>query len=67
MDEDTEVEILSYREFRNRQTLAAWRERQRAYERGDQQTEPRFEAPDDESIARQEALGRNAAALRRPN
>lgn len=58
MNADTdEIEILSYREFCKRQALAAWRERQRAYEHGSGRTEARS----DESIARQE-LPRGARA-----
>jgi hypothetical protein len=32
MDEQLEPEILSYREFRNRETLLAWERRRRAFE-----------------------------------
>jgi hypothetical protein len=32
MDNELEPEILSYREFRNRQTLLAWEQRRRAIE-----------------------------------
>ena len=55
MDDDLDLEILSYKEFRNRQTLQAWRERQRTHE-GDQSTERRSEDIEDpgsgEDIAR---------------
>jgi hypothetical protein len=30
--EELETEILSYREFRNRETLLAWQKRRRAFE-----------------------------------
>jgi hypothetical protein len=32
MDDELEPEILSYREFRNRETLRAWQQRRRALE-----------------------------------
>ena len=32
MDDELEPEVLSYREFRNRETLRAWEERRRAIE-----------------------------------
>lgn len=32
MNDELEPEILSYREFRNRQTLLAWEQRRRAFE-----------------------------------
>ena len=32
MDDELEPEILSYREFRNRETLRAWQQRRRAVE-----------------------------------
>ena len=32
MDDELEPEILSYREFRNRETLRAWEQRRRAIE-----------------------------------
>lgn len=32
MDDELEPEILSYREFRNRETLLAWQRRRRAFE-----------------------------------
>lgn len=32
MDDELEPEILSYREFRNRETLRAWEQRRRAVE-----------------------------------
>jgi hypothetical protein len=32
MDDELEPEILSYREFRNRETLRAWQQRRRAFE-----------------------------------
>jgi hypothetical protein len=32
MDDELEPEILSYREFRNRETLLAWERRRRAFE-----------------------------------
>jgi len=32
MDDDPELEILSYKEFRNRETLQAWRLRQRVHQ-----------------------------------
>jgi hypothetical protein len=51
MDDDLEVEILSYREFRNRQTLKAWRQRQRIYER-QQLTERRREDIEDRASER---------------
>jgi hypothetical protein len=31
-DEDLEPEVLTYEEFKNRQTLLAWRQRWRAHE-----------------------------------
>ena len=34
MDEELDPEILSYREFRNRETLLAWQRRRRALESG---------------------------------
>jgi hypothetical protein len=41
MDEDREeIEILSYQEFRNREALSAWRDRQRAHECGGLRFEP---------------------------
>jgi hypothetical protein len=46
MDDDLDLEILSYREFRNRQTLKAWRQRRRIYE-CQQLTERRREGIDD--------------------
>jgi hypothetical protein len=32
MSDELEPEILSYREFKNRETLLAWQERRRAFE-----------------------------------
>ena len=32
MSDELEPEILSYREFKNRQTLLAWQQRRRAFE-----------------------------------
>ena len=32
MDDELEPEVLSYREFRNRETLRAWQQRRRAIE-----------------------------------
>jgi len=32
MNDELEPEILSYREFRNRQTLLAWEQRRRTFE-----------------------------------
>jgi hypothetical protein len=32
MNDELEPEILSYREFRNRETLRAWEQRRRAFE-----------------------------------
>lgn len=32
MDDELEPEVLSYREFRNRETLLAWERRRRAFE-----------------------------------
>jgi hypothetical protein len=32
MNEELEPEVLSYREFRNREALLAWERRRRAYE-----------------------------------
>ena len=32
MDDELEPEILSYREFRNREALRAWQQRRRAFE-----------------------------------
>jgi hypothetical protein len=51
MDEELEPEILSYREFRNRETLRAWERRRRALEspagRGDEtrDSDPGFVKP----------------------
>jgi hypothetical protein len=40
-DDDLEPEILTYREFRNRQTLLAWRRRWRAHELQQNEGSPR--------------------------
>lgn len=40
MREETEVEILSYRAFCERQTLEAWRRRHREYQRARDRGEP---------------------------
>lgn len=32
MNEEMEAEVLSYREFKNRETLLAWQRRRRAHE-----------------------------------
>jgi len=34
MSDELEPEILSYREFKNRETLLAWQQRRRAFEAG---------------------------------
>jgi hypothetical protein len=44
MNEDAEPEILTYRAYRERQTLLEWRRRQRAYEQSRLSGEPEWEA-----------------------
>ena len=54
MNEELEPEVLSYREFRNRQTLLEWERRRRAFEsqrgkrgagRGDEVPNPLLRSP----------------------
>jgi hypothetical protein len=49
-DEELEPEVLSYREFRNRETLLAWERRRQAHEsqplgRGDRRRDPFMRVP----------------------
>jgi hypothetical protein len=45
MNEDAEPEILTYRAYRERQTLLDWRRRQRAYEQSQLSREPEWGSP----------------------
>jgi len=45
MNEDAESEILTYRAYRERQTLLAWRRRQLAYEQSRLSREPEWGGP----------------------
>jgi hypothetical protein len=45
MNEDAEPEILTYRAYRERQTLLEWRRRQRAYEQSRLSAEPEWGSP----------------------
>ena len=44
MNEDAEPEILTYRAYRERETLLEWRRRQRAYEQSRLSHDPEWEA-----------------------
>jgi hypothetical protein len=45
MNEDAEPEILTYRAYRERETLLEWRRRQRAYEQSRLSHEPEWGSP----------------------